>query len=302
MKPSKNPIGMNLTVDEVQLHRASPHPAPTSGAFAVAWEWVKQKPAETILLGLLMAIFSGGCNFPTNFPTDLGDFGDDSSGYEYDYDDESVYQYDDAPTPSNFLNPNVLPKLGGDVEDVGMMAMFAGLGIFFILLIIFFSIIFFFIGLWVRAWGTVYWLRLIRGQDEGMGAASKNLKPFIVSMALAAIISALGIIGGLLLLIIPAIILAIGWSMVSVVIVDKNLGPMDAIKASLRLTNGHKLSLFVFFFLAGLLNFGGMLLCGVGFFVTNAIVTGALIVVYDRIAEPGNAYLAGSSQMVNVFE
>ena len=74
-------------------------------------------------------------------------------------------------------------------------------------------------------------------------------------------------------------------------VVDKNLGWMDALKASWRLTDGYKLDLFLFGILCALLNFAGLLMCFVGLILTYAVTMGASVIVYNRVAEPGNAYL-----------
>jgi uncharacterized membrane protein len=136
----------------------------------------------------------------------------------------------------------------------------------------------------------VYWLKLIRRQDarfSDLFAGFRHFLPIVVTTLL----TGLGIALGTLLLVVPGVILMLGWLFVVHVIVDKNLGYIDAIKASWRLTHGHKLSIFVLTIVLTGVVLLGVLACCVGVLVAAPVAAGAVAVVYDRLAEPGNAYL-----------
>ncbi|MEZ4462236.1 MAG: hypothetical protein R3E66_21445 [bacterium] len=115
--------------------------------------------------------------------------------------------------------------------------------------------------------------------------------PALLPLLLTSILAGLAYWGGLMLLIIPGIIVHLGLVFTSIVVIDKQLAYVDALKASWRLTSGYKWSLLLVAILMGLLNFGGVMLCCVGIFATTAVCTGVMVIIYDRIAEPGNAYL-----------
>ncbi len=92
------------------------------------------------------------------------------------------------------------------------------------------------------------------------------------------------VLGGLILLIVPGIIWAIKYSFFGYLIVEQEMGPVEAIKASGRLTHESKGNLF----LLGLLFFGIMLLgalaCGVGLFAAVPTVMIAHAFVYRKLA------------------
>jgi len=73
---------------------------------------------------------------------------------------------------------------------------------------------------------------------------------------------------GFILLIVPGIILMICFLFYSLIIVDEDLGPIEAIKKSFALTDGHRWKLF----LLGLSVFGAMLLAAIPVFIASAVV------------------------------
>jgi len=138
----------------------------------------------------------------------------------------------------------------------------------------------------------VYWLKLIRGQGPAFGDLGGSLR-LIVPLLFTNLLAGLCVIAGFLLLIVPGVIIGLGFYFVMHVVVDKNLRYVDALKASWRITRGYKVELL----LLGLLCAGVMLLgalaCCVGLLVAAPVVSGAVTVAYNRLAEPGNAYLEG---------
>lgn len=89
---------------------------------------------------------------------------------------------------------------------------------------------------------------------------------------------------GLLLLIIPGIIWAVKYSLCTYFVVDKGLGPVQALKASSRTTMGVKFELFGFGVLCGLIDNLGMLCLIVGIFATYPTVMVARALVYRHLA------------------
>jgi len=99
----------------------------------------------------------------------------------------------------------------------------------------------------------------------------------------ATILYVLIILGGAILLIIPGIIWSIKYSLCYYFVIDKGLGPVQAIKASGRTTMGVKWQLFGFFILCGLINLLGVLCLLVGVFATYPTVIVATALVYRQL-------------------
>ncbi|MHC4172192.1 MAG: hypothetical protein ACYST5_04525 [Planctomycetota bacterium] len=99
----------------------------------------------------------------------------------------------------------------------------------------------------------------------------------------AAILYALIILGGFILLIIPGIIWSVKYSLCFYFVIDKGLGPVQAIKASGRTTMGAKWELFGFFILCSLINLLGLLCLIVGIFATYPTVIVANALVYRQL-------------------
>jgi uncharacterized membrane protein len=96
---------------------------------------------------------------------------------------------------------------------------------------------------------------------------------------------------GLLLFIIPGIYFALRFQLTNTLIVDKNLGILEAMRQSSKLTEGIKLQLFGFnLTLLGVLILG-LLALGVGIFVAIPVIWLAGVVVYRQISSQQPASL-----------
>lgn len=84
----------------------------------------------------------------------------------------------------------------------------------------------------------------------------------------AHVIAYLATITGFILFVVPGIILMICFLFYPVLIVDKNLGPIEAIGKSISLTSGHRMKLF----LLGLSVVGVLLLAGIPVFIASSVV------------------------------
>jgi uncharacterized membrane protein len=101
----------------------------------------------------------------------------------------------------------------------------------------------------------------------------------------ASIIVGFAVVGGFLLLIIPGIIVANRLSLVGFVLVDKkNIGPVDAVKESWRITEGNVWNLIGL----GLYSIGitilGLLALFIGIFVSAAVVTMSQAFAYRKLS------------------
>lgn len=89
---------------------------------------------------------------------------------------------------------------------------------------------------------------------------------------------------GLILLIIPGIYLALRLGFTHLLIVDKNMDPIEALKKSWEITSGHVLQLFLLAVVLVLLNIAGAVLFLVGLLITIPMSFIAMIYVYKQLS------------------
>lgn len=134
-----------------------------------------------------------------------------------------------------------------------------------------------------------------RGLPVSVGdlfSAGDVIGPLIV----AALLSGIGMNIGFLLCIIPGLILAGLWMFTNPLIVEKNMGGIDAMRLSFNTLKGDLVMSAVFVFLAGLVGASGVLLCGVGALFTLPLLYLSVAVLYrDFFPATGGATLAGPS-------
>lgn len=90
---------------------------------------------------------------------------------------------------------------------------------------------------------------------------------------------------GLILLIVPGIYLALKYMFVTYAVVDKGVGPFEALTISSTLTKGIKLKLVLYGLGFVGLNILGMLALGIGLAITMPITTLAYAVLYNALLE-----------------
>lgn len=143
------------------------------------------------------------------------------------------------------------------------------------------------IGSWLL--GTIMAMGMIRivlkFVDGGRGDFNDLFSNFDVFLDYlgASVLYGLIVLGGLCLLIVPGIIWAIRFGFFGCFILDRKLGPIDALKASSALTKGAKWDLFVFGLAAWGINILGMLCLGIGVLVTQPVTWLAFGFVYRRL-------------------
>ncbi len=107
--------------------------------------------------------------------------------------------------------------------------------------------------------------------------------PLFLNYLGGSILYGLIIFGGILLLIIPGFIWAIKFQFYGYFIVDKGMGPIEALKHSAAITAGVKGDLLLFGLLVGCINFLGVLCLFVGLFATIPTTMLALVFVYRAL-------------------
>jgi uncharacterized membrane protein len=108
--------------------------------------------------------------------------------------------------------------------------------------------------------------------------------PFFLSVLVANLVIGVGVAIGLVFLIVPGVILALGLSMSLPLIVDRRLGPIDALTASWKLTDGSKGNLFIFALIAIGLSIAGFCACVVGLLLVVPILSIAHMYIYLRLS------------------
>lgn len=101
------------------------------------------------------------------------------------------------------------------------------------------------------------------------------------------ILVGLATLGGFLLLIVPGVVIAIGMALAPYYVVDADLGPVEAMKASWAATRGQKGDLFVLFVVGVCLSLLGILLLGVGLAATGPTFALAQAIVFTRMSGRG---------------
>jgi uncharacterized membrane protein len=92
---------------------------------------------------------------------------------------------------------------------------------------------------------------------------------------------------GYALLVVPGVILGLGLYMAVLFVVDQNMGPIDAMKASWNATQGYKGRLFLFALLAFGMILAGYVACFVGVFAVIPILSVASAIIYLRLTGRG---------------
>ena len=101
-----------------------------------------------------------------------------------------------------------------------------------------------------------------------------DITDVLVPIIVAGILMYIAIGFGLLLLIVPGIIAFLGLSMAIPLVVDQKVGGVEAIKRSWATCQPHLGSLFLLFFVLGLLNLAGFCACFIGVFRHGSNLTG----------------------------
>jgi uncharacterized membrane protein len=97
------------------------------------------------------------------------------------------------------------------------------------------------------------------------------------------ILTMLAIMGGLILLIVPGIIAMIGLMFAPYLVIDKDMGTIEALKKSWEMSRGNRWSIFGLILALLVLNIIGMIALGVGLLVTIPVSSLAMVYVYRTL-------------------
>ena len=90
---------------------------------------------------------------------------------------------------------------------------------------------------------------------------------------------------GLILLVVPGIIVAIALGFYSYIIIERSMGPIEALKESMRITKGHRWDLFVLMLACFGIAILGLVCLLVGIFVALPVIMLAMVHAYRTLAK-----------------
>ncbi len=104
-----------------------------------------------------------------------------------------------------------------------------------------------------------------------------------VSYLVSSIVLGVAAVIGFILLIVPGIIIILTYQFGQYIIIDRNLGPIEALKESARITKGSRMQLFVLLLALVGVNILGALALGIGLLVTIPISMLAMVHAYRTL-------------------
>lgn len=132
-------------------------------------------------------------------------------------------------------------------------------------------------------------LSAIRGEPVQLGTLFSGFD-LVLSALGATVLFGMGMMVGFILLLIPGIIFINGMVLYIYAMVDKELGAIECLQESWRLTDGYKGTIFVTFLVVGLLMaVAAICTCGLGFLVVAPLYALSLGLVYETLAHPDPA-------------
>jgi len=132
-------------------------------------------------------------------------------------------------------------------------------------------------------------LASVRGQPIKLGTLFSGFDQLLPTLG-ATVLMTLGMMLGFLLLLIPGIVWANGMLLYIFALVDRDLGSIECLQESWRLTDGYKGTIFVTFLVVGLLlGIAAICTCGLGFLVVAPLYALSLGLVYETLAHPEEA-------------
>jgi uncharacterized membrane protein len=132
------------------------------------------------------------------------------------------------------------------------------------------------------------WLSAARGQSPSFGVLFSGFDRFLPMLGLT-LLTGIAYTLGFALLIVPGVILMLGFFAAEYYVVEGKMGPIDAMKASWDATKGNKGDLLLLALAGlGLFMLGG-LMCFVGLFATFPIFEVAAAASYTRMSGNGSA-------------
>ncbi|MBC8012921.1 MAG: hypothetical protein H7X74_02375 [Methyloceanibacter sp.] len=141
------------------------------------------------------------------------------------------------------------------------------------------TVINFALGTLISMGATAFYLAAHDNPDTVDLSALWHPRPFWKYLGVSILLT-LAVVIGFLLLIVPGIIFGLMFMFATFVVIERELGPIDAMNESNRITRGHKWQLFGFVLLLLLINLLGLLALVVGLLVSIPVSTLAFTHAY----------------------
>lgn len=128
------------------------------------------------------------------------------------------------------------------------------------------------------------YLQITRGKKVTMETFT-SIVPKIVNYFIAQILMIFIVLGGFLLFIIPGIYFSLKFMYAPYLVIDKGMGPIEALKASGQITHGVKWDMIGFMAAAAILMYSGILALFVGLLITMPVATLSYVILYNKLAK-----------------
>lgn len=125
-------------------------------------------------------------------------------------------------------------------------------------------------------------IKAARGQKPQFGEIFQGGR-FFGPMMVASLLQILGVYFGTFLCIVPGVLLALGWMLYPIMVVERGAGGVDALKQSWQMTTGQKMNLFILALLLFVATIVGLLACCVGALVVGPLWALSIAFVYMRL-------------------
>lgn len=135
---------------------------------------------------------------------------------------------------------------------------------------------------------TAFFLKAHEAPDAVQSADLWHPSGFWQYLA-ATLLAGCSIVIGLILLIVPGIILALMFMFVSYIVIDRSMGPIEALQESRRITDGHKWNLLGFALALIGINILGLLCLVVGLLVSVPVSSLAIVHAYRVLSAKAGA-------------
>ena len=135
-------------------------------------------------------------------------------------------------------------------------------------------------GLWL------YLLKRVRGEPTGLETGFSGFRIAFLNLFLAGFVTLLLTVLGFFCLVLPGLYLADAWMFTLIVIIDQRLDFWPAMELSRKIVTRHWWKFFAFWLVLLLMNFAGLLVCGLGIFVTAPVTLAATVFAYEDIFGP----------------
>lgn len=132
---------------------------------------------------------------------------------------------------------------------------------------------------------------------DGVTLSSLWLRQSFLSYLAAYVLVVLGVVIGLILLIVPGVVFGLTFVFATFLVIDRGLGPLEAMKESRRMTRGYKWDLLGLLYVLFVIVVLGIVALLIGIFISLPVVSLAFVHAYRVLGgkaapQPADAVLA----------